>query len=94
MKILVTGAKGFVGKNLVSNLYNIKEGKNRTRQLQIEDIFEYDMDSTLEELDTYCEHADFVFNLAGVNRPNRVLQRASTGTIQNGSFSLLFLVMV
>ena len=48
MKILVTGAKGFVGKNLVSNLYNIKEGKNRTRQLQIEDIFEYDMDSTLE----------------------------------------------
>ena len=47
MKILVTGAKGFVGKNLVSNLYNIKEGKNRTRQLQIEDIFEYDMDSTI-----------------------------------------------
>ena len=69
MKILVTGAKGFVGKNLVSNLYNIKEGKNRTRQLQIEDIFEYDLDSTLEELDTYCEKCDFVFNLAGVNRP-------------------------
>lgn len=69
MKILVTGAKGFVGKNLVSNLYNIKEGKNRTRQLQIEDIFEYDIDSTLEELDTYCEKCDFVFNLAGVNRP-------------------------
>lgn len=69
MKILVTGAKGFVGKNLVCNLYNIKEGKNRTRQLQIEDIFEYDMDFTLEELDTYCEKCDFVFNLAGVNRP-------------------------
>lgn len=69
MKILVTGAKGFVGKNLVCNLYNIKEGKNRTRQLQIEDIFEYDMDSTSEELDTYCEKCDFVFNLAGVNRP-------------------------
>lgn len=69
MKILVTGAKGFVGKNLVYNLYNIKEGKNRTRQLQIENIFEYDMDSTLEELDTYCEQCDFVFNLAGVNRP-------------------------
>lgn len=69
MKILVTGAKGFVGKNLICNLYNIKEGKNRTRQLKIEDIFEYDMDSTLEELDTYCENADFVFNLAGVNRP-------------------------
>lgn len=69
MKILVTGAKGFVGKNLVCNLYNIKEGKNRTRELQIEDIFEYDMDSTLEELDTYCKECDFVFNLAGVNRP-------------------------
>lgn len=69
MKILVTGAKGFVGKNLVCNLYNIKEGKNRTRKLQIEEIFEYDMDSTLEELDTYCEKCDFVFNLAGVNRP-------------------------
>ena len=69
MKILVTGAKGFVGKNLVCNLYNIKEGKNRTRQLQIEEIFEYDIDSTLEELDTYCRECDFVFNLAGVNRP-------------------------
>lgn len=69
MKILVTGANGFVGKNLVCNLYNIKEEKNRTRKLQIEDIFEYDIDSTLEELDTYCEKCDFVFNLAGVNRP-------------------------
>lgn len=69
MKILVTGAKGFVGKNLVCNLFNIKEGKNRTRKLQIEDIFEYDIDSTLEELDTYCEQCDFVFNLAGINRP-------------------------
>lgn len=69
MKILVTGAKGFVGKNLVCNLYNIKEGKNRTRNLNIEDIFEYDIDSTLEELDTYCRECDFVFNLAGVNRP-------------------------
>lgn len=69
MKILVTGAKGFVGKNLVCNFYNIKEGKNRTRELQIEEIFEYDIDSTLEELDTYCRECDFVFNLAGVNRP-------------------------
>ena len=69
MKILVTGAKGFVGKNLVCNLYNIKEGKNRTRNLNIEDIFEYDSDSTPEELDTYCRECDFVFNLAGVNRP-------------------------
>lgn len=69
MKILVTGAKGFVGKNLVYNLYNIKEGKNRTRDLKIEDIFEYDINSTAEELDTYCRECDFVFNLAGVNRP-------------------------
>lgn len=69
MKILVTGAKGFVGKNLVCNLYNIKEGKNRTRNLNIEDIFEYDIDSTVEELDIYCKECDFVFNLAGVNRP-------------------------
>ena len=69
MKILITGANGFVGKNLVYNLYNIKGGKNRTRNLQIEDIFEYDVDSTLEELNTYCKECDFVFNLAGVNRP-------------------------
>lgn len=69
MKILVTGAKGFVGKNLVANLYNIKDGKNRTRDLKIEDIFEYDLNSTEEELETYCKECDFVFNLAGVNRP-------------------------
>ena len=70
MKILVTGAKGFVGKNLVENLKNIGDGKNRTRPgLQIEEIFEYDLNSTPEELDLYCKNADFVFNLAGVNRP-------------------------
>lgn len=69
MKILVTGAKGFVGKNLVTNLYNIKDGKNRTRDIKIEDIFEYDIDSEAAELDTYCKECDFVFNLAGVNRP-------------------------
>ena len=69
MKILVTGAKGFVGKNLAANLYNIKAGKNRTRDLKIEDIFEYDIDSKPEELETYCKECDFVFNLAGVNRP-------------------------
>ena len=70
MKILVTGAKGFVGRNLVENLKNIRDGKNRTRPaLQIEEIYEYDIDSTKEQLDDYCTKADFVFNLAGVNRP-------------------------
>ena len=70
MKILVTGAKGFVGKNLVENLKNIRDGKNRTRPgIRIDEIFEYDLNSTLEELDMYCREADFVFNLAGVNRP-------------------------
>lgn len=70
MNILVTGAKGFVGRNLVENLKNIRDGKNRTRpNLQIDDIYEYDIDSTAEELDRFCSSADFVFNLAGVNRP-------------------------
>lgn len=70
MKILVTGAKGFVGQNLVANLKNIQQGKNRTRPaLQIDEIYEYDITSTQQELETYCAHADFVFNLAGVNRP-------------------------
>ena len=69
MKVLITGAKGFVGKNLAANLYCIKDGKNRTRDLTIEEIFEYDIDTDESLLDTYCEKADFVFNLAGVNRP-------------------------
>ena len=70
MNILVTGAKGFVGKNLCATLYNIKEGKDRTRpDLKIDEIFEYDIDSTSENLDEWCQKADFVFNLAGVNRP-------------------------
>ena len=69
MKILITGAKGFVGKNLIENLKNIKSGKNRTRDLNIEEIFEFDIDTDVKLLDEYCKVADFVFNLAGVNRP-------------------------
>ena len=70
MNILVTGAKGFVGKNLVANLENIKQNKNRTRPgIHIDEIYSYDIDSTPEELDKYCKDADFVINLAGVNRP-------------------------
>ncbi len=70
MNILVTGAAGFVGRNLVENLKNIRDGKNRTRPgIVIEEIYEYDIDSTLEQLDDYCAKAGFVFNLAGVNRP-------------------------
>ena len=70
MNILVTGAKGMVGTALVANLYNIRENKNRTRpDLKIDEIYEYDVDSTLEELEEYCRKAEFVFNLAGVNRP-------------------------
>ena len=70
MNILITGAKGFVGKNLTENLKNIRDGKNRTRpDIKIDEIYEYDIDSTSEELDEYCKKADFVFNLAGVNRP-------------------------
>ncbi len=70
MKILVTGAAGFVGRNLVENLKNIRDGKNRTRPaLKIETIYEYDRDNTAEKLDAFCCDCDFVFNLAGVNRP-------------------------
>lgn len=70
MKILVTGAKGFVGKNLVCALNNLKDGKDRTRPaLTIDEVFEYDIENTPAELDIFCAQADFVFNLAGVNRP-------------------------
>lgn len=69
MKILVTGAKGFVGKNLCVQLKNIRDGKARNYDVPVSDVYEYDLDSTPEELDTWCAQADFVFNLAGVNRP-------------------------
>ena len=70
MNILVTGAAGFVGKNLVASLKNIREGKDRTRQeLKIDEIFEYDIQTSMNSFDEYCEKADFVFHLAGVNRP-------------------------
>lgn len=71
MRILVTGAKGMVGTALVNNLKNIRDGKNRTRpDLTIDEIYEYDRNSTRDELESYCRKADFVFNLAGVNRPD------------------------
>ena len=69
MKILVTGAKGFVGKNLCAQLNNIKDGKARNYGVTVDAVYEYDLDSTPEELDKWCKEADFVFNLAGVNRP-------------------------
>lgn len=70
MNVLITGAAGFVGQNLVENLKNIRDGKNKTREnLIIDEIFEYDKHNTLEDLNEWCQKADFVFNLAGVNRP-------------------------
>lgn len=70
MKILVTGAKGFVGRNLCAQLKNIRDGKARCYgDLTVEEVLEYDLDSTEEELEAWCERCDFVFNLAGVNRP-------------------------
>ena len=70
MNILVTGARGMVGRALCANLKNIRNGKNRTRpDIKIEEIYEYDIDNSIEELNEFCEKADFVFNLAGINRP-------------------------
>lgn len=70
MNILVTGAAGFVGRNLVENLKTLRDGRNKTRpRLKIDKIYEYDKNNTLEDLDTFCSDCDFVFNLAGVNRP-------------------------
>lgn len=70
MKVLVTGANGFVGRNLVENLKNIRDGKNRTRpDIVIDEVYEYTRDNTREDLDAFCSDCGFVFNLAGVNRP-------------------------
>ena len=69
MKILVTGAKGFAGKNLCAQLKNIRDGKARNYNVRVDAVYEYDLDSTPEELDAWCNDCDFVFNLAGVNRP-------------------------
>lgn len=74
MNILVTGAKGFVGKNLCAALKNIRDGKDRTRNIKIEEIFEYDIDTEKSLLDGFCENSDFVFNLAGVNRPKETAE--------------------
>ena len=70
MNILVTGARGMVGTALVNNLKNIRDNKNRTRPgILVDEIFEYDLDSAASDLEVYCRKADFVFHLAGVNRP-------------------------
>lgn len=81
MNILVTGAKGFVGKNLCCTLKNLRDGKDRTRpNLKIDKIYEYDIDTTPSLLDGFCKKADFVFNLAGVNRPKE------NGEFMSGNF--------
>ena len=80
MKILVTGAKGFVGRNLCAQLKNIKDGKARNYGVTVTEVFEYDLDSTQSDLDGWCAEADFVFNLAGVNRPK------DTSEFMSGNF--------
>lgn len=87
MKILVTGAKGFVGKNLVCALKNVKDGKDKTRGLTIKEIYEYDIDSSVSDLEEYCKNADFVFNLAGVNRPK------TQGEFMQGNFGFASLLL-
>ena len=70
MNVLVTGAAGFFGRNLVENLKNIRDSKNRMHPaLRIDEVYEYDLNNSLEQLDEWCAKADFVFNIAGVNRP-------------------------
>lgn len=88
MNILVTGAKGFVGKNLCASLRNIRDGKDRSRpKLKIDEIFEYDIDTNPALLDEYCAKCDFVFNLAGVNRPQ------NTDEFMQGNFDFASLLL-
>ena len=87
MKILVTGANGFVGRNLVENLKNIRDGKNRTRNIVVDEIYEYDIENSAEELDSFCAKCDFVFNLAGVNRPK------NTSEFMEGNFGFASLLL-
>ncbi len=87
MNILVTGAAGFVGKNLCESLKNIRDHKDRTRpNLKIDQIFEYDIDTDKSLLDEYCEYADFVFNLAGVNRPKAASEKEKKSEFFSGNF--------
>ena len=71
MKILITGANGFVGKNLAETLKAVKEGKDKTRDIQVEDIFLFDIDSSHQDLEEYTRQCDFVVNMAGINRPQK-----------------------
>ena len=86
MNILVTGAKGFVGRNLVENLKNIRDGKNRAKGVSIEKIFEYDSDTDEKRLLEFCRAADFVFHLAGVNRPKETEKQARANAYMSGNY--------
>lgn len=87
MNILITGAKGFVGRNLVENLKNIKDGKDKTHpDIYLGDIMEYDVDTEESRLSQYCKKADFVFHLAGVNRPKETEEKARADAYMSGNF--------
>ena len=89
MNILITGAKGFVGRNLVENLKNLKEGKDKTHpNINVGIIMEYDIDTDEDLLPQYCKKADFVFHLAGVNRPKETEEKARADAYMNGNFGL------
>lgn len=87
MNVLITGARGFVGRNLVENLKNIKDGKDRTHPgIRLEEIMEYDIDTEESKLPEYCQKADFVFHLAGVNRPEETEEKARADAYMDGNF--------